>query len=123
MGMDDEAALVSDLESIVGDALRVVARYDEDGYELLYVREDLTEHTQGISDAIHENLVLEGIAKEYLEDLFEAGELHCTIHEFEELRAHHFVTGQFEGFFVGADTGGTIESRAIKEAVHDYADG
>ncbi|ACV47731.1 hypothetical protein GBQ70_11210 [Halomicrobium sp. ZPS1] len=123
MGMDDGAALVSDLESIVGDALRVVAWYDEDRYELLYVREDLTEHTQAVSDAVYENLVLEGIAKEYLEDLFESGELYCTIHEFEELRAHHFVTGQFEGFFVGVDSGGKVESRAVKEAVHDHVEG
>ncbi|WP_223270940.1 MULTISPECIES: DUF7522 family protein [Halomicrobium] len=121
--MDDGAALVSDLESIVGDALRVVAWYDEDRYELLYVREDLTEHTQAVSDAVYENLVLEGIAKEYLEDLFESGELYCTIHEFEELRAHHFVTGQFEGFFVGVDSGGKVESRAVKEAVHDHVEG
>jgi hypothetical protein len=120
--MIDDEELVADLEAVTGDALRSVATYDEDGYDILYLREGLADRAADVAEEIHQNLVLEGIGKEYLEDLFAAGDLHCTLHQFEELRAYHFVTDQFEGVFVGVDTGAAVETAAVRDVVHDHAD-
>lgn len=122
MAFRDEDALVSDLTSVAGEGLRSVAVYDEDGYDFLYLRDGLGDRASDLASDIHQNLVLEGIGKEYLEELFEAGELHCTLHEFEHMQAYHFVTGQFEGVFVGVDSGVHVESGAVRAVVHDHLD-
>lgn len=121
MIISGEDAFVADLQSVVGDDLRSIATCDEDGYEFLYLRDGLRERAEDIAEDIHQNLVLEGIGKVYLEDLFEAGDLHCTLHEFEELQAYHLVTGQFEGVFVGIDTDSDTESAAIRSVVRERA--
>jgi len=115
----DRRKLVAGLRSIAGEELRSVAVYDEDGYEFLYLRDELDDRATAISDEIYQNLVLEGIGKEYLEELFDAGTLCCTLHEFETLRSYHFVTKQFEGLFISVDTESQVRSAAVREIVDD----
>jgi len=122
MTFRDENALVADLESVAGEGLRSVAVYDEDGYDFLYLRDGLDGRASDLASDIHQNLVLEGIGKEYLEELFEAGELYCTLHEFERMQSYHFVTKQFEGLFVGIDTDAGVESASVRSVVHDHLD-
>jgi len=122
MIFSDEERLVADLTSIVGEELRSVATYDEEGYDFLYLRDGLNGRASEVANDVHQNLILEGIGKEYLEELFGAGELYCTLHEFERMQAYHFVTGEFQGVFVGIDTGAHVESEAVRTVVHDHLD-
>ncbi|MGB9963756.1 hypothetical protein [Halobacterium sp. CBA1126] len=96
--------LVAKLQQQAGDALRVVAEYDRDGYELRYARGDVTARLEDRGDAIHRNLVLEGISREHLEDLFDAGNLRCSMHRFEEVTAFHFAEREYTGLFVSVDS-------------------
>ena len=118
----NESGLVSDLQSIAGNSLRSVATYDKDGYDFHYLRSDVGGRVDELADDIHQNLVLEGIEKEYLEGLFAAGDLHCTLHRFEDLRAYHFVTGQFQGLFVGVDTGTDADTATIEATCREHVE-
>ena len=105
---EDAERLVDALRAEVGEALRVVATYDEDGYEAFYVREDAAPRVRDRADAVHEDLVLQGLGRGHLEDLFDAGPLQCSMHRFDELTAFHFATGEFEGLFVSVDSGADV---------------
>jgi hypothetical protein len=102
--MSGGGGLVEKLQQQAGDALRVVAEYDRDGYEIRYVREDVGARLDERADAIHRNLVLEGISREHLEDLFDAGALHCSMHRFDEMTAFHFAEAEYTGLFVSVES-------------------
>ncbi|MFB6269915.1 MAG: hypothetical protein ABEH83_08235 [Halobacterium sp.] len=96
--------LVETLQGHAGDSLRVVAEYDRDGYEIKYARDDVGARLADVAEAVHRDLVLEGISREHLEDLFRAGDLHCTMHRFDEITAFHFPDAEYTGLFVSVDS-------------------
>lgn len=98
--MSDE--LVSELQDMVGDSLRAAATYDRESYDQVYAREGI-DADQAAIERIHENLVLEGIGVEYLENVFGAGDLECTMHRFERAMIFHFVGADYTGLFVSVD--------------------
>lgn len=102
----DVATLVDDLRELVGDALRVVATYEQDEYEIHYVREDVEDLVSAKDiERIHREMVLEGFSREYLEDLFGAGDLECTVFGFRETVAMHFAGPDHRGLYVAVDPG------------------
>ena len=103
MVVADRGRLVGSLRSITIGSLRVIAAYTDEGYEPLYVRDDVTPRLSEFADEIHDDLILQGLGREYLEDLFVAGDLHCSVHCFEELTAFHFAGDGFAGLFVSVD--------------------
>jgi hypothetical protein len=116
MLVDDREGLVTDLREYVGDDLRVVAEYDADGYDAFYVREDVTTRLSDVADEIHDDLVLQGIGHGRLEGLFQAGELHCSMHRFDDLTAFHFASAEFEGLFVSIDSEADVPLATFAEA-------
>lgn len=94
--------LVAQIREEIGDDLRAVATYEEREYDLVYERADVAEKPRAI-DRIHEELILEGMGTEYLEDVFNAGRLNCTMHSFEEALCFHFLRGSMRGLFVSVD--------------------
>jgi hypothetical protein len=56
-----------------------------------------------VADDLHDDLILQGIGRDRLEDVFDAGSLHCSMHRFDDLAAFHFVAGAFSGLFVSVD--------------------
>jgi hypothetical protein len=104
MSVDDRGGLVTDLRDHVGDGLRVVATYDRDGYDAFYVRDDVAARIPEVADDLHSDLILQGMGRDRLEDLFAAGDLHCSMHRFDDLTAFHFIRDEFTGLFVTIDT-------------------
>lgn len=102
--MSGENTLVDELRALAGDELRVIAEYDRDGYQIRFVRDDVSARLRDRADDIHRDLVLEGISREHLEDLFDAGNLHCTMHRFDEVTAFHFAETEYRGLFVSVDS-------------------
>lgn len=94
--------LVVDLRERIGDDLRAVATYHEDSYEVVYERSDVAEKPRAI-ERIHQELIMEGMGTEHLEDVFDVGELNCTMHSFEEAMCFHFRSGSMTGRFVSVD--------------------
>ncbi|WP_435179987.1 hypothetical protein [Halorussus sp. AFM4] len=117
----DPSDLVSDLRDDVGEGLRVVGEYSAEGYDLHYVREDVRPKVEEMNtDRVHRELVLQGVGREYLEDLFDAGSLQCSVHRFDELAAYHFVRDENTGGYVSVDTGATVRPGSLVETVGRY---
>jgi hypothetical protein len=104
MHVSEPETLVAELRALDGDGLRTVATYDREGYDFLYLRDDVTARRDDKADDIHDELVLQGLGTEYLEDLFEGGPLECSLHRFEDLTAIHFIDDAYTGLFVSVDS-------------------
>jgi len=115
MFVAEPESLIGALRSQAGGSLRVVAAYDRDGYEPLYVRDDVTPRMQEVADKIHDDLILQDIGRGHLEDLFEAGALECSIYRFEAVTAFHFVGGEYTGLFVSLDPDADVELASFAE--------
>ena len=90
------------------DSVRVIAEYDDAGYDVQYVRDDVEAKMQTVAEEIHDELVIQGMGREYLEQLFEAGELHCSMHRFDEVTTFHFLDERFTGLFASVDSGADV---------------
>ena len=124
MVVADREALVDVLRGQAGEALRVVATYDREGYDAFYVRDDAAARVSERADAVHDELVLQGIGRDYLEDLFHAGDLQCSMHRFDELTAFHFAAEEYTGLFVSVDSEAEVELATFSETCERHiADG
>lgn len=106
--------LVADLHAEVGDALRSVATYDEGGYEFHHLRADVeAAYSEADIQAVYEDLVIQGISREYMEDLFHAGGLRCSIYGFDDAAMFHFIGEGYTGLFVSMDADVELNLDAI----------
>ena len=53
MVLTDRESLLRELRAAIGDALRVVATYDRDGYDPVYVRENVADRVDGVGALVH----------------------------------------------------------------------
>lgn len=103
-------SLVDALQDEAGLALRSVTYYDEESYEMLFLRDDVeTIYSSEELDDVFNDLRLEGWGRERLKDLFNAGDLECSIYGFEDAMMFHFVTNDFTGVFLTYDRGATVD--------------
>lgn len=103
---------------VAGDALRSLAAYDRADLELVYERDDVATKNRVIDD-IHEELILNDIGIGRLEDLFEVGEWHCTMHRFEDAVCIHHSTGDYQGVLVSVDTNAGVDLEAVARACEE----
>lgn len=90
--MTDEAdrGLVAFLEDAVGDHLRAAGVTTGDGYEILFLRDDVAEKLAGDDDLraaageIADELVFRELEKEYQERLFGLGDRRCSVEVFDD---------------------------------------
>jgi hypothetical protein len=79
---------------------RAVAHYDRDEY-IFSVSEDLQEkYTERELNAIIEDFRLQDVGQEQQEDLYNVGELYCSIRAFDDAILLHFISGETEGTVV-----------------------
>jgi len=109
----------TDLREAAGDALRVVATYDTDGYDLAYCRDDVTGRMDDVASDIHDDLVLQGVGREHLESLFDAGRLHCSVHRFDDLTAFHFLDTEYTGLFVSIDSDADVRLASFADTCRE----
>jgi len=115
-------SVTTDLREEAGDALRVVATYDRDGYDLVYCRDDVTGRMDDVATGIHDDLVLQGVGREHLESLFDAGELHCSVHRFDEVTAFHFLASDQTGLFVSIDPDADVRLASFADTCREAVD-
>ena len=96
------------IQELTGDSLRTVATYADDGYEFHYARDDISARINHLAEDIHKDLIIEGIGRDYMEDLFDAGSLRCSMHRFDDLSAFHFVGKDYTGLFVSIDSDANV---------------
>lgn len=95
--------LVESIRERTGDGLRLVAIYDEDDYEAIHVRDGLASRLEELGSQVHRDLVLQGIGRQHVEEMFEGGKLRSTIQHFDDLTVFYLSTGDYSGVFVSVD--------------------
>lgn len=115
--MSNAQALVKQLRERHGDGLRVVATYNEEGYDIHYIDENATDaYTTADFENIHDDVVLQDIEQPFQESLFhELGEIRGKLRLFEDgLVAHFWPTGDMsDGAFVVFGTDTEVAPRAL----------
>lgn len=110
-------------EAIVGEALRAVATYDERGYELAYLRDDVARrYSEAELEAVFEELALSGHDRSHLESIFRAGRIECSILGFEDAVMFHFATDGGAGRFVTVDRDVAFDLDAFVRACEGAVD-
>jgi len=104
MSVASAEALTEFLRERVGDHLRSVIYYDDDGGEVLYVREDVADQytTDDIENVVRD-VRLEAVEKPHQEDLYSHGPLNCTVRSFEDAVEMHFPHDETSGTAVALD--------------------
>jgi len=118
--VDVSDSVTADLRDEAGDALRVVATYDRDGYDVVYCREDVAGRMDDVASGVHDDLVLQGVGRDHLESLFDAGELHCSVHRFDDLTAFHFLASEYTGLFVSIDSDANVRLASFADACSEH---
>lgn len=113
---DIDPSLPDDLQDRVGDALRVVATHDQQSYEFHYQREDVGErYSDDEFRDIFNDLVLQGLSREYFEQLFHVGAMECGAWGFEEAVIFYFPGEEHTGLVVSVDRDGPIDVDGLIE--------
>lgn len=110
----EQKQLVDFLKKEVGDRLRAVGRYNKEGYDAMYIREDVAkEFSQQDIEEIHHEMVLKGLGNQHIEALFNDENLACSIYQFETSVRLHFVTEDYRGYYVSFDYDSEINPSKI----------
>ncbi|WP_435178668.1 DUF7522 family protein [Halorussus sp. AFM4] len=97
-------ALTEFLRERVGDHLRSVLAYDDEGADLLYVRDDVADqYTDEEMARVADDVRLEAIDKPHQESLYEHGRLDATVRSFEDAVEMHFPHDETSGTAVALD--------------------
>ncbi|NHN58633.1 MULTISPECIES: hypothetical protein [Halorussus] len=97
-------ALTEFLRERVGDHMRSVLTYDDEGAELLYVRDDVADqYTDEEMARVADDVRLEAVAKHHQEDLYRHGELNATVRCFDDAVEMHFPRDETSGTAVALD--------------------
>ena len=114
-----DAELVERLRDRYGDAIRAVAEYDRDGYELLYIDdESAATYSMADRDDIYEDVLLEEIASEREEQLFDdMGDAQGQVRVFEDGLAAHFCLDHATGIFIAFDGSADPRIHTLRETV------
>ena len=115
--VSDTHRWVQKLHEEAGDALRSVAKYGEEDYEMLYLRENVDAiYSEDELDKVFDDLRLEGWGRATLQELFNAGPLECSIYGFDEAMMFHFVDDGFKGALVTYDRNAGVETEEFIQA-------
>jgi len=107
---------INTIRDVGGASVRVIAEYDGEGYDVQYVRDDVESKLQQVAEEIHNELVMQGLGKEYLEELFQAGDLRCSVHRLAEITTFHYIDEKFTGLFVSIDSDADIPLATFSDA-------
>lgn len=113
---EENEQLLEYLRESLGDSLRAVGRYDKEGYDPIYLREDVVDaYDSEDIEEIHHEMVLKGLGNQHLETLFKGDDLDCSIYQFEDKVRLHFVRGDYRGLYVSFDWNGSVNPSKIVE--------
>ncbi|WP_137286945.1 hypothetical protein [Halorussus salinisoli] len=104
MSESPSKALTEFLQDRVGDHLRSVIFYDDDGGEVRYVRDDVADqYTDDDIEQVVRDVRLEAVEKPHQENLYEHGPLDCTVRSFDDAVEMHFPHDETSGTAVALD--------------------
>jgi hypothetical protein len=119
----DSDDLVMRLQSEYGAALRAVATYTNDDYEIHYARADVENHySVADKDTIYNDVVLQDAEHLFHEALFDdMGQVRGKVRLFEDgTVAHFWPTDAEEGVFVATDSSTDLDVRELLGIAREF---
>lgn len=112
-------ALARFLDERLGENLRSVVHYEDDGREIIHARDDVFEqYSADEVDHVFQDLGIESLEKPIQEDLYVHGDLNCVIRMFDEAVEMHFILAPGEGIAVAVEPAAFItQSTFISECL------
>lgn len=115
---------VGELQSIVtdrfGEALRSVASYDDDGFDLRFVRDDVDALYDDRDYArVFRTLRLEAMDRPTQDSLYAHGTLLCTYRVYEDATVIHAATSETEGVLVSVDAEANVDLQVTTDEIVD----
>lgn len=102
--IEPAADLLEEAQDHVDGSLRALASYEEQSYDIHYLRDDIEhQYSEGDIKRVFDYVALAGLSRDYLEQTFHAGSVLCTVYSFEDADMFHFQTDRTEGFFLSFD--------------------
>jgi hypothetical protein len=99
-----DADITAELKRDLGADLRMVATYDAESIDHLYIRDDVEERrTTEEFGRLHNQLIRENLARSHLESDFDSGRLRSSMLGFERFLAFHFISDDKRGYVVTID--------------------
>lgn len=123
----DDAEIANAVDDVAGDDLRTLVEYDEQAYNLLYIRDDVVGELGGaeaftdLADELHADYRLDFTQQELYEEIY--GEL-GNVRAFVAVMDHATilrVIGSDAGLYVSLEPAASIQ--AVLDAVHGVVDG
>ena len=112
------SSLVDTLHERAGDSLRIVGRHEAESWDIGYVREDLQgTYETDVVDEIADDLLLNVLANERQESLYELGEMRATVRLFDDGFVVHVPTGERTGCLVSLDGDADVRGREVVDLV------
>ncbi|UPV73800.1 hypothetical protein M0R89_14795 [Halorussus limi] len=103
--MDDPSELTRTLRTEVGDALRMVAVYEETEFDHLYLRDDLdSQYSRVDLEALRREIIVLGLGREKVDEVTASGSLRRIVYETEDVFAVQTPTDTHTGVFVSFDS-------------------
>jgi len=119
----DHDELVAEMEAELGDALRPVATYESQSYEMHYFREDVeADYTEAELARLYEPVEIEGMGYEHFQKHFHTGNLECAIYGFEPALMVHFPWDPFAGLFVSIDRDVELNPQGVIDSCPSMVD-
>lgn len=98
----------------LGPALRMVAQYDANGIDVLYIRDDVEDRRSEREFAdLHRELLRENLSQFQLEAEFHSGPLRSSMLAFEEFVAFNFIADEREGYVVTVEPDVEVDLRGF----------
>lgn len=102
--LEASEGLTEFLKERVGNHLRSVIFYDNNGGEVLYVRDDVAdEYSENDIEEVVRDVRLEAVEKPHQESLYSHGPLNCTLRSFDDAVELHFPHDETSGTAVALD--------------------
>lgn len=104
MSLSASFSLVEFLRSRTGEALRGAAHYDDDTYDILYIREDVREqYTSAEITQIFATLRQEKQTAQYQERALHLGGHRCSVDVYRDGILMNFIQNDFSGTVISLD--------------------
>jgi hypothetical protein len=112
-------------EEHAGEHLRSIVRYDRDGYEIVFLRDDVAAQydDQELDNAIDQNR-LDSLTSPVYEDVFakDHGEMRCLVQCFENTLDMNLILDDGIGAIVTLDAAAIADCHGLITKAHDLLD-
>lgn len=119
--MTETGSLITQIQTDVGDSLRMVAVFDRGQLDVRFVRDDVEElRSPEEFESLYDTLLFERTKKGMYERLIDAGDLESVSHRFEEIVVFAYFTATDRGLVISVDAEANLEEGRMFDHLSEW---